>query len=503
MTNEISESVIPANATDTQLTAAAIQQRAQEMIEHASLEQVKTRLPDYVPVVESLIADLDFKNPLTLARVGSWALEGQATAGLELLSAVQQSPCQDAVTLVDQFGSELSKRIKPLEARQEAQNQKLIARQSWRTKTLAKFSAIFSSKDGVRTNQSKQLNDDMADLKATNALLNTVIVDTVADTQELIATLKANRGIPEMIQEQVENAKIVHADAAEKIYLSLVAVNEYRDDLEYNQIPELQAKAIDQAALPEDLDILTLAKDGLALLETRRTDLMAAFLNTALQHRMVAEMGKINANQATEMERLEAIALPQMLSTIGTMALQQRTGEQITGAIAANRILSDASKSNANGFTRVLELSKQADAAKLDAAKSIVAATGKTLKAIEDFRVHEAGHIERQREVQKDLVESIGKLRAAAVKVNSVMPDKSQTTVDTARTEQLVQTITGVSLAEMKNSGKQDNVSTPVLDVEVVEVTVEPKAKRPVFNGAANSNKTADMFASIKNGQKG
>ena len=166
MTNEISESVIPANATDTQLTAAAIQQRAQEMIEHASLEQVKTRLPDYVPVVESLIADLDFKNPLTLARVGSWALEGQATAGLELLSAVQQSPCQDAVTLVDQFGSELSKRIKPLEARQEAQNQKLIARQSWRTKTLAKFSAIFSSKDGVRTNQSKQLNDDMADLKA-------------------------------------------------------------------------------------------------------------------------------------------------------------------------------------------------------------------------------------------------------------------------------------------------------------------------------------------------
>ena len=372
MTNEISESVIPANATDTQLTAAAIQQRAQEMIEHASLEQVKTRLPDYVPVVESLIADLDFKNPLTLARVGSWALEGQATAGLELLSAVQQSPCQDAVTLVDQFGSELSKRIKPLEARQEAQNQKLIARQSWRTKTLAKFSAIFSSKDGVRTNQSKQLNDDMADLKATNALLNTVIVDTVADTQELIATLKANRGIPEMIQEQVENAKIVHADAAEKIYLSLVAVNEYRDDLEYNQIPELQAKAIDQAALPEDLDILTLAKDGLALLETRRTDLMAAFLNTALQHRMVAEMGKINANQATEMERLEAIALPQMLSTIGTMALQQRTGEQITGAIAANRILSDASKSNANGFTRVLELSKQADAAKLDAAERLL-----------------------------------------------------------------------------------------------------------------------------------
>ena len=403
--------------------ALAIRDRASAMIKNASLDIVRERMPEYVPIVEQLISSLDVRNPLTLAQVGSWALEEQADAGLELLSAVQQGPGQKALLEVDQFEQRLRERVQPLEGRLNARNAKAAAQSSWLGKAQAaaiSITSVFKTKKQRRAEQSKALQAEMQTLSDDSALLAEIVVQTVADTVKMKTLLVTNRDVPAVIEKQVASAMGTHAEAAEKLFLSLVAVNEFQGDLEKTVIPELEKKAQASNALDVDIDAVQRAKEALGLLETRRTDLMAAFLNTCLQRGMIAEMGKINASSAIEMERLQSIALPQMLGMLGNLALQQRTGELVASTKAANQILSNTTESMAKGFGRVLELSKQADQARLKAAESVVSATKDTLAAVGKFREHEANQIQRQKAVQAQLAQSVGDLRSAAARIGKV-----------------------------------------------------------------------------------
>ncbi len=480
---------LPKSTSSAQM-AEAIRERTIEMIRGASLTQVESRLPQYVGVVTAMIEEMTIKDPLTLARVGSWALNEQAEAGLALLSAVQQGPSHEALIAVDAFEAALRARIKPLEERlklrreRERERERDAPKSVWKQDILKVLASLTKSKEDKRTEQSLGLRTEIQSLNEDAVLLGKVVQETVAAAVKMKTLLVQCKDVPALIQEQVTEAMEAHGAAAEKLYLSLVAVNEFQRDLTDTQIPQLEQKAASDTAPAGDADDLQLARDAVGLLETRRTDLTAALLNTLLQRGMTAEMGKINADSALEMERLESIALPQMLTMLGGLALQQRTSEIITAARSANQILGDTTKATADGFAKVLELSRAADDAKLDAAKSVVAATTETLTAMKAFREHEATHIEKQRDVQGQLAEAIGNLRVAAVRIGNPDPKTQAALFNNGAaqeaTNKIAEIATGVSLPVLREQQALGEAALPEGEGGVEEAKPKlPKANTP------------------------
>lgn len=460
--------------------ARIIRERAESLITNASLAQVEDRLPHYVPVVKELIAGLDYTKPLTLATVGSWALEDQANVGLEMLEAIQQGPSHQTLLEVNDFEMRLRERIKPLEERLAARSEKPSRISAAVSSFMSAATYLLKSKEQRKAAAVKALEAEIAGLEEDSKVLGDVVRKTQDDTIKMKKVIAGNKHLPAVIAEQIDRAMDTHGEAAEKLYLSLVAVNEYGATLRQDIVPDLEEKAASPNAIDGDIDHLQRSKEALALIETRRTDLMAAFLSTCLQRGMVSEMSKINANSAIEMERLESIALPQMLTMLGTLALQQRTGELVAGTKAANRILADTTKSTAEGFKRVLEMSAEADKAKLAAATAVVTATGTALKAVEAYRKHESKHIERQRAAQAQLAAAVGDLRVAAARVGKtdVLPK-----LDGQGTKALALQATGV---------------LPVADADVVDALPAATTKAstaPAAEPAKPANRAADLFA--------
>lgn len=443
MINQITQTPVTPNTGTLTVaeTEQAIQARARDIIQNASLALVQERLPHAVPVVQAMIAELDFNKPLTIAKAGAWALQDQAQMGVELLTALQQGPDQDTLRAVTDFEQDLHVRVKPLQKRlDERAGRGPVARffapaKQWLASavrpltdnvvvnTVRHVGAAIIPERFKRHVRPKKIHSEMDSLRQDDALLGQVVTATIADTVKVKGLLATSKHVPEVIAARVDQVLATHEDAAEKLYLTLVAVNEYQGRLTAETIPTLQQKAVGANALTGDVDTLQRAQESVGLLETRRTDLTAAILNTCLQRGMAAEMAHINAASATEMERLESIALPQMLGTLGTLALQQRTGELAVTTRVTNQIVAASTQSTAAGFRQVLAYSKAADAAKLQAAESVISATGQTLDALRDFRAHEAAQIGKQHEVQERLAIAIGALRGAAARSEATPND--------------------------------------------------------------------------------
>lgn len=427
------QDIIVAEPSQLSAHAQKVQLAAQSMLAEASRAQIARLQPENLSIVDELIAQIDINDFMTIVNLGASVLKGRADTGLEILSALQVTPNSGVLAEVTKFQDDVEARMKPLVARYEAREES--KRQRTFIENLAEITiVILDYVKGVTGKNTKKPRDDRAlaevtDVQEDAAILADVAKDTAEDAKRLQKTLLENRQLPSVIQEQIKRAQDAAREEAEGLYLALVAANEKSSQLKSEIIPSLEAKVVSNDALPEDQDALRQALVAQSLIETRRTDLTSAFVASYLANGMAGELSTVNAKSTLEMARIESIVLPQILRTLGSLALQQRQSELTGITIAGNKMMRRATENEAHGFRRVLEQSARADQAVLASMRAVAAAATTTIDALTKFREHEAQHAVDQATARGILHEAFGRLRAEFTQANRGAPATQGTSI--------------------------------------------------------------------------
>jgi hypothetical protein len=388
--------------------------RVKETYQNASMDTLRKRGDDEsIAAVEKIMSRMDILKPETIATVGSDAFADPVDAGHQLVALLEEKDSSaTAIAAVDNLNNTLNKSCATFQQEVDARAGRGKIAQGIGKFPMGRRALEFIDNGKIiltTGHQKKRLQEINGAYKESQAMSDLLhdSADLVRDVSKQLALSKDG---PANLQKNIMSIVEKHEGTGQKLLLTLIAVNEFEKKLRNETLPQLCEKMNNPDCTVLDFETYEAAQEALKLAETRRTDLMAGLVNVHMQRGMALEIRKINLRHITEIERLQQVVMPQIYDILGSFALQHRSVQTSMTIKHANNVQADVQKASAVGFGRAIKAAADADTAKIKAAQATVESTRKIIADLSKYSAHLASLPERQKEVQKGLIEVVTQL---------------------------------------------------------------------------------------------